>query len=222
MSELSRRGAIGVLGGIVAGASLGQPHVPEASAQPGTQPRNIFIIRHAEKPLSTSGPPFGVDVNGIQNPESLLPRGWQRSGGLLVLFNPPLGAAPAPLRTPTALYAPAYEDLAEFHRTYQTVLGLGEKLGIPVQTIRPQEEGPALAEAIMGSTDDSVLISWEHRHIPELARSFPTVAGTVIPPVWPDERYDLIWTLTLDPASESYVFGQIPQRILVGDSDAVI
>lgn len=220
-SQLSRRGAIGVVGGVLAAASLATGRSPKAVAQPNTQPQSIFIIRHAEKPAK-SGPPFGVDVNGNQNHESLLPRGWQRSGGLIALFDPPLGAAPPPLRTPTALYAPVYKDLAEFHRTYQTVLCLSEKLGIPVRTLKPYDEGPALAEIVMASTDDTVLISWEHRHIPGLAQSFPTVDGTAIPPVWPDHRFDVIWTFILDPVSQRYAFGQIPQRILVGDSDTVI
>jgi hypothetical protein len=31
-------------------------------------------------PTAAPGPPFGVDINGNQSINSLLPRGWQRSG----------------------------------------------------------------------------------------------------------------------------------------------
>jgi hypothetical protein len=65
-------------------------------------PDIIYIIRHGEKPADppsgapgqtppAPGPPFGVDVQGSQNPHSLLPRGWQRSGALIALFDPASG-----------------------------------------------------------------------------------------------------------------------------------
>jgi hypothetical protein len=76
---------------------------------PGRQ-EVIYIIRHGEKPADPppAGPgqsppapdaPFGVDYQGNQDPHSLLPRGWQRSGTLAVLFDPALGTLQAGLRT---------------------------------------------------------------------------------------------------------------------------
>ena len=107
-------------------------------------PQQIYVIRHGEKPAdppaaspgqptSTPGPPFGVNINGNQNAHSLLPRGWQRSGALAVLFDPTVGALQAGLRTPTALYSPSYgqPDKTQTHRTYQTIQGLSERLGCP-------------------------------------------------------------------------------------------
>jgi hypothetical protein len=69
-----------------------------------------------------------------------------------------------------------------------------------------------------------VLICWEHDHIPLLASSLPTVAGTAIPQTWPGDRFDVIWTFTLVPGSSpaQYAFGQIPQQLLPGDADTVI
>ena len=72
-------------------------------------PQQIYVIRHGEKPAdppttSAPGPPFGVDVGGNQNAHAL-PRGWQRSGALAVLFAPTAGALQgAGLRTPTGRY----------------------------------------------------------------------------------------------------------------------
>jgi hypothetical protein len=65
-------------------------------------PAQIYVIRHGEKPAdpptptAAPAPPFGVDLNGSQSIHSLLPRGWQRSGALAVLFAPALdGATPS-------------------------------------------------------------------------------------------------------------------------------
>ena len=57
---------------------------------------------------------------------------------------------------------------------------------------------------------------------PAHSGGFPTVVGTAIPSVWHDDRYDVIWTLTLDPVAGRYVFGQVPQQLLDGDTDMVI
>jgi hypothetical protein len=60
----------------------------------------------------------GVDVEGNPDPHSLVPRGWQRSGALAVLFT--AGA----LVTPDRLICPDYGATTPVHRTYQTLLGL--------------------------------------------------------------------------------------------------
>jgi hypothetical protein len=69
-----------------------------------------------------------------------------------------------------------------------------------------------------------VLTCWEHRHIPEIASSLPTVPGTVIPEKWSGDRFDVIWTFTLVPGSApaQYTFGQIPQQLLSGDTDTIV
>lgn len=45
-----------------------------------------------------------------------------------------------------------------------------------------------------------------------------------IPPNWPGDRYDVIWSFTLAPEAGPvrYVFGQIPQQLLAGDAATVI
>jgi hypothetical protein len=57
---------------------------------------------------------------------------------------------------------------------------------------------------------------------PRRRLAIATVDGTAIPGVWPDDRYDVIWTPTLDPVAGRYVFGQIPQQLLDGGTDTVI
>ncbi len=200
-------------------------------ATPGT-PAQIYVIRHGEKPADPPpgkhapppSPPFGVDVDGNQNIQSLLPRGWQRSGALAVLFDPTVGGLQAGLRTPNALYSPSYADpdKTQNHRTYQTIQGLSERLGVPIQSPVPEGQEPALAAAVLASGGEVVLMCWEHQHIPALAQAVPTLDATTIPSAWPGDRFDVIWTFTLDPATGRYAFGQVPQQLLLGDTDTVI
>jgi hypothetical protein len=223
-ASLSRRAAIGVIGGVFAGALASASFgVERVAAQPGPLPQQIYVIRHGEKPHSSSGPPFGVDFDGNRNANSLSPRGWQRSGALTVLFSAAVGPKMG-LRTPGALYATAYGDAAvtEIHRPYQTVLGLSRLLGMPIQSPDLLGQERAFADAVLSSGAQAVLVCYEHDRIPALVAGFPTVAGTTIPSVWPDDRYDVIWTLTLDTVAGRYVFGQVPQQLLDGDTDTVI
>lgn len=193
-------------------------------------PQQIYVIRHGEKPAdppadgSSSGPPFGVDVDGNQNAHCLLPRGWQRCGALAVLFDPAAGALQAGLCRPTALYSPSYGSPAktQTHRTFQTIQGLAGRLGLPIHSPLPEGEEPALAEAVLAGGGPVVLICWEHRHIPALAQAIPTVDGTTIPTEWPGHRFDVVWTFGLDSATGRYAFGQVPQQLLEGDTDTVI
>jgi hypothetical protein len=197
-------------------------------------PDTIYIIRHGEKPAdppaaaagaSAAAPaaPFGVDFEGNDDAHSLLPRGWQRSGALAVLFDPALGPPPAGLKTPGALLSPSY-GAAETpgHRTYQTIQGLSGRLGLAIVSSFAEGSEPQLAASVVSSYSGVVLICWEHDHIPAIATSLPTVPGTAIPTAWPGDRFDVIWTFTLVPGTSQYAFGQIPQQLLSGDTDTVI
>jgi len=212
-----------------------QPPTGGATAPPSI----IYIIRHGEKPARSvssgagsgppatpPGPPFGVDVQGVQNPHSLLPRGWQRSGALVVLFDPATGTTQAGLRTPGTLLSPAHGSAAKTtaHRAYQTIEGLSGRLGLPILSAFAEGQEPQLAASVVSGNSGVVLICWEHGRIPALASALPTVAGTVIPQAWPGDRFDVIWTFTLVPgaAPVQYAFGQIPQQLLSGDTDTVI
>jgi hypothetical protein len=197
----------------------------------------IYIIRHGEKPaeLPPAGPgqpapaptaPFGVDYQGNQNEHSLLPRGWQRSGALAALFGPALGVPQAGLRVPTALLSPSYGGPAStiVHRTYQTIQGLSDRLNLQIASDFIEGQESQLAASVVSAYSGVVLICWEHRHIPEIASSLPTVPGTVIPEKWSGDRFDVIWTFTLVPGSApaQYTFGQIPQQLLSGDTGTII
>ncbi|MDH6247646.1 hypothetical protein [Mycobacterium sp. OTB74] len=195
-------------------------------------PSQIYIIRHGEKPAdpptptATPAPPFGVDIDGNQSIHSLLPRGWQRSGALAVLFAPATGPLQAGLRTPTTLLAPDYGKSVKTqeHRTYETIQGLSARLGLSIDSPFAEGDEAALASAVVVDYSGVVLICWEHRHIPDIATALPTVSGTQIPAAWAGDRFDVIWSFTLQPgaASAEYAFSQIPQQLLAGDTDTTI
>ena len=212
---------------------MSQQPVTGATAPPDV----IYVIRHGEKPADPApqapgqpspapAPPFGVNDQGIQDPHSLLPRGWQRSGALAVLFDPAAMPLPAGLLTPTALLSPSYgdPDKTTAHRTYQTIQGLSDRLGLPIASVFAEGQESQLAASVVSDYPGVVLICWEHRHIPALASSFPAITGTSIPQKWPGDRFDVIWTFTLVPGAAvvQYTFGQVPQQLLSGDNDTVI
>src|ERR1700721_781264 len=112
-------------------------HSKNSAAAP---PEAIYIIRHGEKPADpepsghgkSPDAPFGVDLEGKQSPHSLVPKGWQRAGGLVALFDPASGGSKTGLRTPPVLLSPAHGSPGSNtgHRTYQTIEGLGSRPGI--------------------------------------------------------------------------------------------
>jgi hypothetical protein len=187
-------------------------------------PEVIYIIRHAEKPFKPHL--SGVDYEGGPNEHSLLPRGWQRSGALAALFHPDSGPLRADLRTPTVLVAPSWghPHKTAAHRSYQTIQGLSERLGLPITSPFAQGDEQQLADSLVRSHSGVVLVCWEHKHIPVIASALPLAGETVIPEKWPGDRYDLIWAFTLapEPGPPRYTFSQIPQQLLSGDAETVI
>jgi hypothetical protein len=191
-------------------------------------PDIIYIIRHGEKPEESapkrSAPAHrGVDFHGNQNEHSLLPRGWQRSGALAALFDPSQGPLRPGLQAPRMLISPSYGGRSKTaqHRTHQTIRGISDRLGIEIATDFAKGQEPELAAALAKSGPGAVLICWEHAHIPALASALSLVHGTVIPKMWPADRFDVIWTFTLG-TNDEYSFAQVPQLLLSGDTDTII
>ena len=71
----------------------------------------------------------------------------------------------------------------------------------PVLTAEGQEA--ALATAVVADNTGVVLICWEHQHIPAIAAALPTVSGTQIPAAWPGNRFDLLWSFSLEAGASS-------------------
>lgn len=217
------------------------PSAPaDQSAVPSRLPAAIYIIRHGEKPTtanemddpdanagaSSSKPKqiLGVDIDGQNNDDSLIPQGWQRAGGLATLFDPTDGQFPSPyLNRPTLIAAPSYGKPEE-HRTYQTVWPLALKLGgTPTVTVAVGDEDQ-LATWLLQQVDQIVLVCWEHDHIQDItAQLAPVISGGDVPGPWPSDRFDIVVALTPNPhAPGTFYCHQVPQLLLAGDSSEPI
>jgi hypothetical protein len=182
-------------------------------------PRQIVLIRHAEKPSAAS---VGIDVEGNVSDRCLTPRGWQRAGALATLFAP-AGAPRPPLTRPDSLHSPEYTTGSRTinHRTYETILPLSERLGVPIRSGHKEGHESKLARHILAGEGGTSLVCWEHMLLEKIASEIPLAAGSArVPASWPGDRFDLIWLFTI--ASEGpepeYTFAELPQLLLAGDS----
>ena len=183
-------------------------------------PTSISLIRHAEKQLADE-PPYSVSVDGILDPESLTPRGWQRAGALVGLFVPRPGQpASGVFPRPAHLFASELGPHSQSRRPRETLQPLSERLGLPIDEHFLQDDLGDLVEAIL-ACDGDVLVAWEHKRIPLIANRLIGDASTV-PQIWPDDRYDLVWVLEPDSTSGGLRFRQVPQLLLAGDQADLI
>lgn len=224
-----KRGAVGVTA-LVLAISLtgcGTSDTPAAQQAPG-QPSGgstaqaaptgkvVMIIRHGEKPKKKKDGP-GIDPAGNFDDHSLTPVGWQRARALADVFD---GQGPTPpgVVKPATIYAAGARPSGQGARTRETVMPLAEKLGVAVNATYGKGEEQALAQNV-ASESGPTLISWQHSEIPSIAEAFGVVNPDP-PSEWPDNRYDVIWTLEKTPTG--WKFAQIPQMVLPGDQAAAI
>lgn len=188
---------------------------PSPRAAPGTL---VMIIRHGEKPDSSS-PLQGVDING--NPadkSSLTEVGWNRARGLVDVFDPPNGQPRPGLARPKLIYAAGVTEGGSGERARETITPLAQRLGIAVNTDFGKGDEYALAAEIT-SQPGPTLIAWQHTEIPAITEAFGSVTPTP-PATWPADRFDVIWTLTA--TGDGWNFAQIPELVLPGDQPQTI
>lgn len=174
-----------------------------------------MIVRHAEKPAD-QGPPHGVNIDGKHDPESLIPLGWQRAGGLATLFAPSNGQFVSPLLTkPQQLFASGLGKHSNSLRPQETITPTAQKLGVTINTTYLKGQESALAAAVT-ATSGVVLVAWEHQDIPTIANAI-LGNNTTVPQQWPGDRFDLVWVFDLTAANGQYTFQQVPQLLLAGD-----
>lgn len=181
----------------------------------------IMIIRHAEKPTEPGEAPeiAGVAADGSQDPEELVVRGWQRSGGLVRLFAPRDGHfVDSRLATPQAIFASGVAHHSKSLRPQHTVLELATLLGVGLNTQFVKDDYATMIEAAR-AVNGVVLIAWEHQDIPAIGNAILGNSATV-PQTWPGSRFDLVWVF--DRQGAVWSFSQVPQLVLSGDSNQPI
>jgi hypothetical protein len=195
----------------------------------------IMVIRHAEKPGLYDGVRYeGVRADGRADPKSLITLGWERAGGLVMLFAPPWGPVQG-LSTPGFLFAADPVDKGDggrgrsddepSQRPYQTLTAVAQKLGLPINAKGKEARFKDMADAAL-DCDGAVLIAWQHQDIPAIGHHMlkhTDRSGLAVPASWPGERYDLVWVFDRPSGSGAITaFSQFPQLLLAGDRSSVI
>jgi hypothetical protein len=165
------------------------------------QPAQVIIIRHAEKPEE------GNELNL---------RGRERAGALAAYFQ----SAPEvnEFKAPVAIYAQLPKDATSSIRSAQTVQPLADALHEVLHRNFTKTQHQQMVDEIMHKPEyagHTVLICWEHKVIPEMAREFGV---TDAPTKWASEVYDRTWVITFHDGSKP-TFKSVPQRLMYGDSN---
>ncbi len=163
------------------------------------QPRQVCIIRHAEKPLEGNH----LSLAGRERAAALVP---------LFLESPEL----LEFRLPVAIYAQSQKKETSSLRAIETVKPLAESLKLTInEKFNRDQFREMVADVLHNSAykDRMVLICWEHKIIPEIVKALGVEAGST---KFPDV-YDRVWTVTFRPGQKP-AFNDLPQRLMFGDA----
>lgn len=143
-----------------------------------TYPKQILIIRHAEKTN---------DADDIH----LSPRGYQRARLLPTLFAPA-----GRLARPGFLFAAARSKHS--NRSVETLEPLAQTLGLPIDHGYDDDEYRDLARRLKARkyADAVALVCWHHSSIPALAKALGVKAAALPWKTWPDDCFDRVWILS--------------------------
>lgn len=179
-----------------------------------------MLVRHAEKP-DRDGEPFGVNEKGTRNKEALAVRGWQRAGALATLFAPTAGHFQhRALAKPQFLFASKPLRRKGSRRPIQTIRPLAQKLTLEINSDFQRADYESMLEDVF-SCKGVVLVCWQREYIPQIG-AYILGDGSKAPADWPEDRYDMVWVFDLDRSSRRYIFKQVPQKLLNGDSRSPI
>jgi hypothetical protein len=187
---MTRRELLVTSSRVFAGAVLSQG----AAFADGAKPKQILIIRHAEK-------------TGLKTDMHLNPRGFQRAAALPRLF-------PAQFDTPDFIFATRISKHS--NRPVETVTPLAKALHRRIDNRFGEDDYRPLAKEVLSRpayAGKNVLVCWHHGRIPALAEAL----GFSHPPSpWPDTQFDRVWRVQYDGGSATMT--DMPQHLLEGDS----
>jgi hypothetical protein len=165
-----------------------------AELRAAAKPRQILLIRHAEK-------------NGDKIDPHLNPRGYERAVALPRLF-------PARFDRPDFIFATGPSPHS--NRPVETVTPLARSLHLKIDARFLNEDYQPLAKELLSKplySNKTVLVCWHHGNLPSLA----TALGVNHPPApWPDAQFDRVWKIVY--TAHAPTFADLPQQLLTGDS----
>jgi hypothetical protein len=191
----------------------GLARVGVAADPPSKYPREILMIRHAEKPDEKGDP-------------HLTSRGAARAAALpsLFLIPPTFPTKPPTFARPDILFAA--KTSGNSSRPIETITPLSRALSdLHIHDKHKDDDFQAVADEIFGSPKifggKTILICWHHGKMPKLARA---IAGKTkngdslqIPDSIDENVFDRIWSITITPQGQA-AFVNGAQRLLYGDS----
>ena len=163
-------------------------------------PAQVILIRHAEKP---------------EQGNVLSTKGRERAAALAPYF-----AETDYLTThgtPAAIYAMSAPKGDSSLRAIETVTPLADQLKITIKDSIERDNYRKMVEEIKSSPTyhgKTILICWEHKLIPEIARAFGALQT---PGRWPPSVYDRTWVISFDSSGKP-TFQNHAQRLMYGDS----
>jgi len=214
-------------------------------AQCLTTPATVFIVRHGEK--TTEKQNVNFEQWHLVKSQPLDPRGWQRAYALA----PHFAMQPDLLKYGkiVALFTPKPNKDYNSVRPIETITPLSKLINLPIYHDYGLEDACAFVEHIMTDTayhNKTVLIAYEHHHIPGLGAVFQSYASSkgvdcsvpapttkankkstktatkkplVVPTTWNNNVFDRVWVLGFDVTSDELIsFENKPQKLLFGDS----
>lgn len=167
-----------------------------------SHPRQIILIRHAEKPPEEL---MRVD---------LTEQGTARAAALHKLFEKSADR-PDPLTKPDFVIAGANTKKSE--RSVLTAAPLAKRFDLKVNATIEKNDYPRLAAELLSKpiyAGKTVLVVWNHSNLPGLAKA---LGADGVPEHWNPEVFDRVWTVTWDDKGKA-TFTDMPQRLLPGDS----
>jgi broad specificity phosphatase PhoE len=168
---------------------------------PKSHPRQVYLIRHAEKPPEDA------------MSDQLNDKGKERAAALPKLFEKS-ATRPEPLAKPDFIFAGA--NTKKSARSSLTVAPFAAALKMPVNAKIEKDDFASLARELLSNAKYSgktVLVAWNHSNLEGFAKTL----GAKKAPEWKDDVFDRVWVLTWD-ANGKVTFKDLPQQLLPGDS----
>jgi hypothetical protein len=176
----------------------------------------LLIIRHAEKP-GEQWPGPGTMADGSTDKDSLVIRGWQRSGAWGALFGAGLGGTDYP--APARIYAanPGWgQDVSR--RPFDTVSAVAARLNLTTNVAYWKGQEKPLVAELMGLSG-VVLVGWEHEAIVQSIVPLIPVSSGKPPTQWDGSRYDVVLRYDRPDGTTKFAFRELFPMLMSGDSN---